>query len=43
LTEHVAYTFDTFHGDDVPGESNQVAPVAIIDEQARCSIDVLDR
>ena len=40
LTEHLAYAFGTLHRDDVPRESDQVAPVAVIDEQGRRSIDV---
>src|ERR1700730_4427636 len=40
LTEHVSYPFDTLHSDDVPGERDQVAPVAVINEQAGCRINV---
>src|SRR5712692_6559524 len=40
LTEHLAYPIATLDGDDVPGECDQVAPVAVFYEQVGRRIDV---
>src|ERR1700730_11869971 len=40
LAEHGAHAFVTLHRDDVPGEGDQVAPVAVLDEEAGRRLDV---
>src|SRR6266487_5546460 len=40
LSKHIAYALGTLDRDDVPGERDQVAPVAVFNEEGSCGIDV---
>ncbi|MDQ6898432.1 MAG: hypothetical protein M3072_02830 [Candidatus Dormibacteraeota bacterium] len=40
MTEHVAHAFGTLDRDNVPGERDQVAPVAVVEEQADYRVDI---
>src|SRR2546430_5879313 len=42
LRKHLAYALRTLDRHDVPGERDQVAPVAIFNEQGACGIEVAD-